>query len=256
MKKKVIVICSIVLAVCIGLGIPLVTANIQDSAVLNRKESLSDADAALGLNGRGSTSLADKYRLVASETQYESELSSGKYMLADEVQSKAEEYDAMLRLYGARSVDAQSEDYFFTSSQPVMIVDESAQLPSVVVWKVLMHDADGIVKMMIDDETGLLLSLQYRDIEYLGWEKASSIEPRFDIICTIAAELAAQGGAELVGAYEDDGYSSKHMNFVYIELRFPVSEGEQQENAQDDGVIKLGLRLNNGKYAFNDLSSF
>lgn len=45
MKKKVIVICSIVLAVCIGLGIPLVTANIQDSAVLNRKESLSDADA-------------------------------------------------------------------------------------------------------------------------------------------------------------------------------------------------------------------
>lgn len=90
MKKKVIVICSIVLAVCIGLGIPLVTANIQDSAVLNRKESLSDADAALGLNGRGSTSLADKYRLVASETQYESELSSGKYMLADEVQSKAE----------------------------------------------------------------------------------------------------------------------------------------------------------------------
>ena len=52
MKKKVIVICSIVLAVCIGLGIPLVTASIQDSAVLNRKESLSDADAALGLNGR------------------------------------------------------------------------------------------------------------------------------------------------------------------------------------------------------------
>ena len=43
---------------------------------------------------------------------------------------------------------------------------------------------------------------------------------------------------------------------MYIELRFPVSEGEQQENAQDDGVVKLGLRLNNGKYAFNDLSSF
>lgn len=146
MKKKVIVICSIVLAVCIGLGIPLVTANIQDSAVLNRKESLSDADAALGLNGRGSTSLADKYRLVASETQYESELSSGKYMLADEVQSKAEEYDSMLRLYGARSVDTQSEDYFSTAPQPVMIGDESAQLPSVVAWRVLMHDADGIIE--------------------------------------------------------------------------------------------------------------
>ena len=256
MKKKVIVICSIVLAVCIGLGIPLVTANIQDSAVLNRKESLSDADAALGLNGRGSTSLADKYRLVASETQYESELRSGKYMLADEVQSKAEEYDTMLRLYGARSVDTQSEDYFCTAPQPVMIGDESAQLPSVVAWKVLMHDADGIIEMMIDDETGMLLSLQYRDIEYLGWEKASSIEPRFDIICTIASELAAQGGAELVSAYEDDGYRSVHLNLVCIELRFPVSEGERQENAQDDGVVKLGLRLNNGKYAFNDLSSF
>lgn len=255
MNRKVIVICSIVLAVCIGLGIPLVTANIQDSAVLSRKESLADADAALGLNGRGSTSLADKYRLVSSETQYESELSSGKYMLADEVLAKAEEYNAMIRLYGARSVDTQSEDYFRTP-QPVMIADESAQLPSIVAWKVLMHDGSGIVEMMIDDETGLLLSLQYRDIEYIGWEKASSIEPRFDIICTIAAELAAQGGAELAGVYEDDGYRSVHLNLVYIELRFPVSEGEQKENEQDDGVVKLTLRLNNGKYAFNDLSSF
>ena len=160
MKKNMIVICSIILAVCIGLGIPLVTANIQDSAVLSKTESLVNADAALGLNGRGSTSLEDKYRLMSSELLYESELSSGKYMLADEVQARAEEYDEMLQLYGARSVDTKSDDYFSIMPRPLMIGDESGELPSIIVWRVLMHDADGIVEMMIDDETGMLLSLQ------------------------------------------------------------------------------------------------
>lgn len=256
MKKNMIVICSIILAVCIGLGIPLMTANIQDSAVLSKTESLVNADASLGLNGRGSTSLEDKYRLMSSELLYESELSSGKYMLADEVQARAEEYDEMLRLYGARSVDTKSDDYFSIMPRPLMIGDESGELPSIIVWRVLMHDADGIVEMMIDDETGMLLSLQYRDIEYLGRENAASIEPHFDIICTAAAELAAQSGAELVNVYEADDYISEYINLVYIELRFPVRESEQRENAQDGGVVKLMIELNNGMYAFNDMSSY
>ena len=256
MKKNMIVICSIILAVCIGLGIPLVTANIQDSAVLSKTESLVNADAALGLNGRGSTSLEDKYRLMSSELLYESELSSGKYMLADEVQARAEEYDEMLQLYGARSVDTKSDDYFSIMPRPLMIGDESGELPSIIVWRVLMHDADGIVEMMIDDETGMLLSLQYRDIEYLGRENAAIFEHHFDIIYTAAAELAAQSGAELVNVYEADDYISEYINLVYIELRFPVRESEQRENAQDGGVVKLMIELNNGMYAFNDMSSY
>ena len=43
---------------------------------------------------------------------------------------------------------------------------------------------------------------------------------------------------------------------MYIELRFPVRESEQRENAQDGGVVKLMLELNNGMYAFNDMSSY
>lgn len=253
MKKNVTVICSVILAVCIGLGIPLVTANVQDSTVLNKTESLTDAVASLGLNGRGSVSVAEKYELISSAYLYESELSSGKYMLEEQVREKATEYAQLLLTLGARCVDVNSDHFYFASVLPMLIGDQSGERPSITAWRVLMFDDNCEMRFLIDDETGLLLGCEYIASDYKGIENAKRIEPDLDLIERVVGMFAAQCGAMIVNIYEDSNTHNENANTVYIVLDIPGSEVEENGETQGDYHL-LQIELNDGTYVFDRIA--
>ena len=252
MKKHVTVICSIVLAVCIGLGIPIVTANIQDSAVLNKTDKLADT-ATLGLNGRGSVSVAEKYELISSAYLYESELSSGKYMLEEQAREKAIEHAQMLLTLGARCVDVY-ERFYFASVLPVLIGDQSGELPSITAWRVLMYDNMSEMRFLIDDETGLLLGCEYIDNDYRGIDNAKRIEPDLNMISSIVETFAAQCGAMLINIYEDSNTHNENSNTVYVVLDIPGSAEEESSAEDKNGYHLLQIELNDGMYVFDRIA--
>ena len=96
MRKNAAVAALLLLAVCIGLGIPLGASAVQDRVILNKSESIPDADATLGLNTRGSVSLAQKYWLMSTQRLSVTELSDGRYMTSEQAGEKALEYIEIL----------------------------------------------------------------------------------------------------------------------------------------------------------------
>ena len=106
MRKNTAVAALVLLAVCIGLGIPLGASAVQDRVILNKSESIADSDATLELNTRGSVSLAQKYWLMSTQRLSVTELSEGKYMTTEQVGEKAIEYIEILDKYDINRIEA------------------------------------------------------------------------------------------------------------------------------------------------------
>lgn len=252
MKNTALAIAAIIIAVCIGFGIPLASAKIQDNALLNGTESLNKAEATLGLNGRGSISLAQKFVLVGiNDGIYSADLSEGKYMLASQAAEKAREYAEMLERFGIRCVHLQSAEYLEEAPQPKLVVDDSGELPSIIVWSVTIYDENGSMTFTIDDETGTLLALTYYANDYTGWTEAQPVQPDIALLRDIADTFAALIGANINSVSPAENIRPYYTDYIFINAVF--ADGQEIGGESDDDKMSnaLLLRICDKGYSFN-----
>ncbi len=252
MKSMAAAMASIMIAVCIGFGIPLASAKIQDNALLNGTESLDKFEATLGADDRDSVSLAQKFALVSVNGGiYLADLSEGKYMSEPQAAEKVREYAGMLEQFGIRCVDLQSAEYQEEVPQPMLIVDDSDELPSIIVWSVTIYDENGSMTFMIDDETGVLLALNYYADDYTGWTEAQPVHPDIELLRSIAEAFAAPIGASISSIVPGENVRPYYTDYIFIKAVF--ADGQEIGGESDDEKTSnaLLLRICDKGYSFN-----
>lgn len=259
MKKNFAAAALVLLAVCVGLGMPLGVSVVRDRALLNNSESIDGADAELDLNTRGSVSLAQKFWLISSRRINVTELQTGRYMTSEQVGEKALEYIDMLKACDIRCVDAMPDgEYHIAYQTPELIISENnSRAPSLIAWAVCVKDLNGSMNFLIDDESGALLSLVFLDSDGAGWENGETTDTDLGRMSAAVERIAQLYGAEVIEIYEstnDDAASN--FNEFCIEVMFPggldttafAENGEGEKSASN----VLTLRVNSMVYAFND----
>lgn len=252
MKNTALAMASIIIAVCIGFGIPLASAKIQDNSLLNGTESLNKAEAALDSNGRDSISLAQKFVLVGvNDGIYSADLSEGKYMLASQAAEKAREYAEMLGKFDIRCVDLRSTEYQEGIPQPMLIVDDSGELPSIIVWSVTIYDENGSMIFILDDETGVLLALSYYADDYTCWAEAQPVQPDIELLRRIADSFAALIDASINSVAPAENIRTCYTDYIFINAVF--ADGQEIGGESDDERMSsaLLLRICDKGYSFN-----
>lgn len=253
MKNTAAAVVSIAIAICVGLGIPLASARIQDTAVSAATESMEQPEATLGLNGRGSVSLWQKYILVGiDDGMHSAELSEGKYMLADQAAEKAIEYAGMLAKFDIRCVDPESEDLVQSAPQPMLIVDDSRELPSIIVWSVKLTDENGSETFVIDDESAALLALSYYENDYTGWSNASPASPDISKLRAIAEQFAALIGADISSVAEAENIRPYYTEYIFIRAEFADGKVIGGDGGDERMSNALLLRICDKGYSFNN----
>ncbi len=250
MKSRILVAVSIVLAVCIGLGIPLAVSSMQDRAVADRTESLDDST--LGLNVRGSVTLAEKFVLIGiSDGTYLAELSEGKYMLADQAAEKAREYAEIIEKFGVPCVKLEANQHSEETPQPMLVVDNSGEFPSIIVWTVTLADENGSMTFTIDDETGTMLALTYYAKDYNGWMNAEPVQPDLAQLKDIADTFASIAGAEINSVASAENIRPYYTDYVFINAAFPDGQVIGGECDSEKASNALLLRVCDKAYSFN-----
>lgn len=258
MRKNVAVAALLLLAVCIGLGIPLGASAVQDRVILNKSESIPDADATLGLNTRGSVSLAQKYWLMSTQRLSVTELSEGKYMTTEQVVEKAIEYIEILDKYDINRIEAMADgEYYIEYQKPQLMMSETnSRAPSLIAWNVCVSDKTGDMNLLIDDETGALLSLLYIDRDRMGWETGTKTEIDVNKLSDIVSQFAQMYGAEVLEIWENTNDNESNFNEFGIDLMFAggldTTAFAENSEAEQNAVNSLTLRVNSMAYTFND----
>ena len=114
----------------------------------------------LGLNGRGSISLEQKFEAISSGDIYAVASTGAKYMGSDTAVAKAVEWLEDFLTLGIPSVDPKSANRT-ESAVPAVLTDRSGSGVSFFVWRVSVSDENGSAILVIDDETGSLLAVTY-----------------------------------------------------------------------------------------------
>jgi len=258
MRKNTVVAALLLLAVCIGLGIPLGASAVQDRVILNKSESIPDSDATLELNTRGSVSLAQKYWLMSTQRLSVTELSEGKYMTTEQVGEKAIEYIEILDKYDINCIEAMADgEYYIEYQKPQLMMSETnSRAPSLIAWNVCVGDKTGDMNLLIDDETGALLSLLYIDRDRMGWETGTKTEIDVNKLSDIVSQFAQMYGAEVIDIQENTNDAASNFNEFVIDVMFPggldttaFAENSEAEQNADSTFI---LRVNSMAYTFND----
>lgn len=257
MKKKIFVAGLILLAICVGLGIPLAVANIQDAAIAAKSDSLDDAT--LGLGGRGSITLAQKYWMVCTQQMSSVSLTEGKYMTWDQARSKALDYLKTLEGCGVKCPERLPDgEYYVNYREPVLLVsDSNTAAPSFVAWIVRVTDQAGALEFLIDDETGALLALIYHDCDSIGWNGDRAEQLDMDKIFKIVGTFAELYGAEII---EINDWSSDDTNVTTLEVSVMFPGGLNTESfvmtseAQYGANNVMTIHFNSIVYSFNDRS--
>ena len=258
MKKNAAVAALVLLAVCIGLGIPLGASAVQDRVILNKSESIPDADATLELNTRGSVSLAQKYWLMSTQRLSVTELSDGRYMTMEQAGEKALEYLDILNKYDINRVGTMDGgEYYIAYQTPQLMMSETnSRAPSLIAWNVCVSDRAGSMNFLIDDESGALLSLLYIDRNRTGWETGEKTEPDMSKLSGIVGEFAKMYGAEVIEIFENTNDAESNFNEFGIRVKFPggldTTSFAENSEAEQDAENTLTLRVNSMVYAFND----
>lgn len=258
MRKNAAVAALVLLAVCIGLGIPLGASAVQDRVILNKSESIPDADATLELNTRGSVSLAQKYWLLSTQRLSVTELSDGRYMTMEQAGEKALEYIGILNKYDVNRVKTMSDgEYYIDYRTPQLMMSETnSRAPSLIAWNVCVSDSEGSVNFLIDDETGALLSLLYIDRGRAAWESGEKTEPDMSKLSDIVGEFAQMYGAEVIGIRENTNDAASNFNEFDIDVMFPggldITAFAENPEAEQYETNTLTLRVNSMAYTFND----
>lgn len=258
MKKKAVFAVFLLLAVCIGLGIPMVTAGIQDKLLLSRTDKIDNANAMLELNVRGSVSLAQKYWLLSTQRLSVTELSDGRYMTSEQAGEKALEYLEILDDYDVNRIEKMSDgEYCIDYRTPQLMMSETnIRAPSLVVWNVCVSDKNGEMNLLIDDETGALLSLLYIDDGRAGWESGKKTELDMNRLSDVVSEFAQMYGAEVIDILEDINDDKSNFNELGISVMFPggldTTAFAENEEPEQDAANTLILRVNSMAYTFND----
>ncbi len=258
MRKNAAVAALLLLAVCIGLGIPLGASAVQDRAILNKSESIPDADATLGLNTRGSVSLAQKYWLMSTQMLSVTELSDGRYMTSEQASEKALEYIEILNKYDVNRVGTMNDgEYYIAYQTPQLMMSEAnSRAPSLIAWSVCVSDRAGSMNFLIDDETGALLSLLYIDRDRTGWETGTKTEIDANKLSDIVSQFAQMYGAEVLEIWENTNDNESNFNEFGIDLMFPggldTTAFAENSEAEQNAVNSLTLRVNSMAYTFND----
>ena len=258
MRKNTAVAALVLLAVCIGLGIPLVASAVQDRVILNKSESIPDSDATLELNTRGSVSLAQKYWLMSTQRLSVTELSEGKYMTTEQVGEKAIEYIEILDKYDINRIEAMADgEYYIAYQKPQLMMSETnSRAPSLIAWNVCVSDKTGVMNLLIDDETGALLSLLYIDRDRMGWETGTKTEIDVNKLSDIVSQFAQMYGGEVIDIQENTNDAASNFNEFGIDLMFAggldTTAFAENSEAEQNAVNSLTLRVNSMAYTFND----
>ena len=243
MRKNAAVAALVLLAVCIGLGIPLVASAVQDRVILNKSESIPDSDATLELNTQ---------RLSVTE------LSVGKYMTTEQVGEKAIEYIEILDKYDINRIEAMADgEYYIAYQTPQLMMSETnSRAPSLIAWNVCVSDKTGDMNLLIDDETGALLSLLYIDRDRMGWETGEKTELDMSKLSDIVSQFAQMYGAEVIDIQENTNDAASNFNEFGIDLMFAggldTTAFAENSEAEQNAVNSLMLRVNSMAYTFND----
>ena len=258
MKKNAVFAVLMLLAVCIGLGIPLATAGIQDKMLLGRTDKIDNANAMLELNVRGSVSLAQKYWLLSTQRLSVTELSDGRYMTSEQAGEKALEYLKILDDHDVNRIEKTSYgEYHIDYQTPQLLMSETnSRAPSLIAWNVCVSDKIGDMNLLIDDETGALLSLLYVDSGRTGWESGRKTSLDMSKLSDVVSEFAQMYGAEVIEIFENTNDTASNFNELGIEVMFPggldTTAFTENSDAEKSATNTLTLRVNSMAYTFND----
>ena len=158
--KILIAIFLTLAAVGIGLGLPLAVSEYGDKKLDASGQPLDKLGVSLGLNGRGSISLEQKFEAISSGDIYAVASTGAKYMGSDTAVAKAVEWLEDFLTLGIPSVDPKSANRT-ESAVPAVLTDRSGSGVSFFVWRVSVSDENGSAILVIDDETGSLLAVTY-----------------------------------------------------------------------------------------------
>lgn len=224
---------------------------------MNKSESIPDADATLGLNTRGSVSLAQKYWLMSTQRLSVTELSDGRYMTSEQAGEKALEYIEILNKYDVNRVGTMNDgEYYIAYQTPQLMMSEAnSRAPSLIAWSVCVSDRAGSMNFLIDDETGALLSLLYIDRDRTGWETGTKTEIDANELSDIVSQFAQMYGAEVLEIWENTNDNESNFNEFGIDLMFPggldTTAFAENSEAEQNAVNSLTLRVNSMAYTFN-----
>ena len=119
-----------------------------------------------------------------------------------------------------------------------------------------MSDKTGDMNLLIDDETGALLSLLYIDRDRMGWETGTKTEIDANKLSDIVSQFAQMYGAEVIDIQENTNDAASNFNEFVIDVMFPggldttaFAENSEAEQNADSTFI---LRVNSMAYTFND----
>lgn len=149
-------------AVGIGLGLPLAVSEYGDKKIDASGQPLDNLGVSLGLNGRGSISLEQKFDMFLNGDPYAVETATAKFMNYDNAVSVTFEWLKDLAAQGISVVDLENAE--IKEAAPGLLTDSSGERTSFFIWSVCISDGRGDAILIIDDETASLLALRYEVI--------------------------------------------------------------------------------------------
>ena len=161
-RKTVLVVLLCIAILVLGAMLPMFLADIHERRFAPGFAAMSSVE--LQLRDSSALGLKDKFSLVSNSTNTlevnEEVASRTAGEILELAESQLQPYlDANLIL--APDLDVSSQAYF---CQPYLTVSEGEMVVSVVVWQVLIQfdEEEYPLVLAIDDQTGVLVSLDYR----------------------------------------------------------------------------------------------
>ena len=143
-------------------------------------------------------------------------------MTTEQVGEKAIEYIEILDKYDINCIEAMADgEYYIEYQKPQLMMSETnSRAPSLIAWNVCVSDKTGDMNLLIDDETGALLSLLYIDRDRMGWETGTKTEIDMSKLSDIVSQFAQMYGAEVLEIWENTNDNESNFNEFGIDLMF------------------------------------
>lgn len=237
MKKiyKILVGAGLAAALAFGFGLPTVLGRLQDMKIESRTETLSRDLVKLTMKSTLNT--GDRFHLV---NHYSSSiiLDSAQNMSRSEARDALKEgIEYLNRAFGSEKFT----DYTIINSTVCLRMSEEESPESLVLWKFDLKDSDGNkAKILMDDQTGLILSATVRQSE-----EQEQLYSRYE------GEKNADQYAEKIGEIMSE-YLNCSLDTVYITEVSDKTIGYDILFQDENGILfAVPMSFGKGSFSFN-----
>lgn len=244
--KKVIAVILALVAIALGLFLPMAVSNYKDKELNSNVENIEDISEQIETAKAKELSIVDKLRIIAgSYTEYVG-IDRGNNMTSEQAIQEVTDFSLLFNNF--MFTDEELKEIAETAEASVLLATDSKGAgESFVCWYVLITLDDSVVGFYVDDETGLVLQIAVATNEQI---EIPDIEYAAQEIYQIARGLAGYYKLSFIGIDypSDDNPNEWIMNYEtegeYCEIVFSFNNygftiNDFNDNSSDDAEISI-----------------